>query len=132
MENINRSETADCPGINFDITSKALKISGNSYPENCEPIYEPIKQFIDNYNIEENKMLNLHFHFNLINSTSIVYIAQIIMKIAALNQKGLTVLIKWVYDINDEELLDLGEKLSSISKLPFEYVGLEEENKIVN
>jgi hypothetical protein len=128
MENINSIETEDCPEINFDKTSKIFRISGNSYPENCEPIYEPIKIFIDNYNIEENKMLNFHFHFNLINSTSIVYIAQIIMKVAELHQKGLSVIIKWVYDLNDEELLDLGEKLSSISKLPFEYVGLEEEN----
>jgi SiaC family regulatory phosphoprotein len=128
MENIDRIESADSPEIKFDNTTKIFKISGNSYPENCEPIYEPIKNFIDNYNIDENKMLNLHFHFNLINSTSIVYIAQIIMKVAELNKNGLSVLIKWFYDLNDEELLDLGEKLSSISRLPFEYVGLEEDN----
>ncbi len=127
MENINRIEAADCPKINFDKKNKIFRITGNSYPENCETIYEPIKQFIENYNIDENKMLNLEFQFNLINSTSIVYIAQIIMKIAELAQKGLQVSIKWVYDLNDEELLDLGKKLSSISNLPFEYVGIEEE-----
>jgi len=49
------------------------------------------------------------------------------MKIAELAQKGLQVSIKWLYDINDEELLDLGNKLSSISNLPFEYVKLKEE-----
>ena len=127
MENINRIEAADCPEINFDKNSKIFRIFGNSYPENCEMIYEPIKDFIKNYNINENKILKLEFQFNLINSTSIVYIAQIIMKVAELAQKGLQVTIKWFYDINDEELLDLGNKLSSISNLPFEYVKLDEE-----
>ena len=128
MENINRMESADCPEINFDNENKILKISGNSYPENCETIYEPIKLFIDNYSVEEQQKLNLEFNFNLVNSTSIVYIAQIIMKVAELQKIGLKVSIKWSYNVNDEELLDLGEKLSSISHLPFQYVGIEDNN----
>ncbi len=127
MENINRIESADCPNINFDEKNKIFRISGNSYPENCEVVYEPVKEFIENYNVEENKILNLEFQFNLVNSTSIVYIAQIIMKIAELTKRGLTISIKWFYEQDDEELYDLGEKLSSISKLQFDYICLKEK-----
>ena len=128
MININRAETNDSPSIIFDEEKRTLSISGNSYPENCELIYEPIKGFLDNYNIEENNMLNFNFYFNLINSTSTVYVAQIIVKVAELAQEGLSVFIRWKYDEYDEEMLDLGEKLSSISKLPIDYVPVKDED----
>ena len=128
MQNINRLATDDCPEINYDAEKNRLTISGNSYPENCEIIYEPIKKFLDDYDIEKNNMLNFYFRFNLINSTSTVYLAQIIVKVAELAKEGLSVFIKWYYDEDDEELLDLGEKLSAISKLPFEYAAVKDEH----
>jgi hypothetical protein len=128
MQEIYQSPSEDGPEINFNEKNKMFKISGNSYPENCEKIYEPVLHFIENYNIEENKTLNFHFHFNLINSTSTVYVAQMVVKIAQLVKKGLTVSIKWYYDVFDEELLDLGEKLASISKLPIEFISVDDED----
>jgi SiaC family regulatory phosphoprotein len=128
MESINRVETDDCPKVLFDNAKKSLTISGNSYPENCGKIYEPIKTFIENYDVDEHNMLNFYFHFNLINSTSTVYVAQIIVKVAELANEGLSVFIKWSYDEDDEEMLDLGKKLSSISKLPIEYTSVKDED----
>lgn len=128
MENINLESTEDSPEVLFDNEKKVLQISGNSYPENCEKIYEPIKAFLSNYSVEENNRLNFYCHFNLINSTSTVYVAQIIVKVAELAKEGLSVFIKWYYDEYDEEMLDLGEKLSSISKLPIEYISVKDED----
>ena len=62
------------------------------------------------------------------NTTSTVYVAQIIVKVAELAQEGLSVFIRWKYDEYDEEMLDLGEKLSSISKLPIDYVPVKDED----
>lgn len=128
MENINRLPTNDSPEIIFNNKEKTLTISGNSYPENCAPIYDPIKKFLDQYDSGKNQMLNFNFHFNLINSTSVVYLAQIIIKVAELAKEGLSVFIKWKYDEDDEEMLDLGEKLSSISKLPIDYIAIKDED----
>ena len=127
MGKISISPSEDGPEVKFDEENKIFKISGNSYPENCEKIYEPIKQFLEDYNIEKNKKLNFEFHFNLINSTSTVYLAQIIMKISKLSTEGLSVFVKWHYDRYDEELLELGEKLASISNLPFVYIPIDED-----
>jgi len=128
MENINHTATKDSPEIIFDNTTKTLQILGNSFPEDCEKIYSPIKLFLDKYDIKKNKLLNFDFHFNLINSTSTVYLAQIISKSAGLNKQGLPVNIKWRYYEYDEEMLDLGEKLSSISNLPIEYISIKEDD----
>lgn len=127
MENVNRSPSEDGPEVEFNNENKLFKITGNSYPENCEKIFEPIKNFLNQYDIEEHKELNLYFHFNLINSTSTVYVAQIVVQVASLVEKGLKVSVKWCYDQYDEELLDLGEKMASISKLPFEFIPIMDE-----
>ena len=128
MENIVREANEDSPEIVYLEEANLLKIVGNSYPENCEVIYEPIKKYLGKYSVEENPELNLYFHFNLINSTSTVYIAQIIVSIAELVKKGLKTSITWCYDQYDEELLDLGQKLAFVSKLPFEYEAIPDED----
>jgi hypothetical protein len=68
MNNINQIQQQDSPEVIFDNKKKMLKISGNSYPENCEIIYEPINVFLDEYTINKSDKLNFEFRFNLINS----------------------------------------------------------------
>lgn len=116
-----RQATNDSPEVKFNIETKVLLIKGNSYPENCGGLYDPIKNFIENYDIDEMSNLDLHCHFNLLNSTSSVHVAQIIMLLAEKNSKGLKCNVIWAYDEHDEEMLDLGEKLASISKLDIEF-----------
>lgn len=117
----------DTPEVNFDKETNTYSIIGNSYMENCIKFYEPIKAFIENYESTGRKELNLVLHFNLLNSSSAVYLAQVIIRVSEIAKKGLDVKVTWMYDVHDEELLELGQKLSSISKLPFEYKAVEEE-----
>lgn len=118
---INREATNDSPEVNFNLETKVLLIKGNSYPENCAGLYTPIKAFIENYDIGELSKLDFHCHFNLLNSTSSVHLAQIIMLLADKKSNGLKCNIVWTYDEHDEEMLELGEKLSSISKMDIEF-----------
>jgi len=126
MENINRKASADSPEVFYDRQNCKLKIMGNSYPENCSLIYDPILDFINHYE-SDNHILNFYFHFNLINSTSTVYMAKIITAISKLTLNGTSTLVKWCYDEHDEEMLDLGKKLSSIANIPVEYVKIKDD-----
>jgi len=126
MEKIDHTATKDSPEIIFEIESNTIQILGNSFPENCDEIYEPVKRFLEQYDTNNTKVLNFSLHFNLINSTSTVYMAQIICKVADLSKQGVPVNIKWHYYEYDEEMMDLGEKLSSISDLPIEYVAVQD------
>lgn len=128
MENINRTSSKDTPEVHFDTKSSTLSIIGNSYPEDCRPIYLPIIGFIESYEIDNNSVLNFKFNFNLINSTSTVYVSKIINMIGLLVEKGLSTRIEWCYDEYDEDLLDLGEKLASISNLEIEFISIEDED----
>jgi len=125
MDNYTHSD--DTPEVNFDKDTNTYSIVGNSYMENCIKFYEPIKAFIENYESTGRNELNLFLHFNLLNSSSAVYLAQVIIRVSEIAKKGLKVNVKWAHDIHDEELLELGQKLSSISKLPFDYLAIEDD-----
>tara|TARA_R110001592_G_scaffold188619_1_gene433997 strand:+ start:196 stop:576 length:381 start_codon:yes stop_codon:yes gene_type:complete len=114
-------KTDDTPDIVFDLKTFTLSVIGNSYPENCELVYLPVIDFLDAYDFKNNKRLNLEFHFDLINSTSVVYIAQLFSKISAISNQDILIKVKWSFDEFDEELKELGERFSSISKIPFQY-----------
>jgi hypothetical protein len=117
-------KTDDTPEIVFDLQTFTLSVSGNSYPENCELVYLPVIEFLGTYDFKNNKRLNLNFYFNLINSTSVVYVAQLFSKLSAIADKDILIKVKWSYDEFDEELKELGERFSSISNLPFEYISM--------
>ncbi len=121
---IERTATDDKPEIRFNESSNTLTIVGNSYPENCSVIYEPIKKFIENLDLQ--KKLTVSFYFNLLNSTSSVYVAQVVILIAEKSQDGLATEIDWKYDEHDEEMLDLGQKLASISKLDINFISVKD------
>jgi hypothetical protein len=111
----------DTPEIVFDLKTNTLSFIGNSYPENCELVYLPVLDFLNSYDFQQKKHLNLDFHFNLINSTSVVYVAQIFSKLQIYQKESNQIKVKWSYDEFDEELMELGERFSSICKLPFTY-----------
>lgn len=116
----------DTPKAVFDKSTYTYSIVGNSYMENCIDFYKPIKEFVENYESNGYNELNLLFHYNLLNSSSSVYLAQIILNAAKLVNKDINVNIEWMYDINDEELFELGQKLENLSKLPFKYTSVKD------
>ena len=109
------NQTDDTPEIIFDPLTTTLSFKGNSYPENCELVYLPVIEFLNNFDVEKHKVINLNFHFNLINSTSVVYVAQMFSRLASLSTKDLTINVTWCFDEFDEELKELGERYNSLA-----------------
>ena len=62
------------------------------------------------------------FNFEYFNSTSAKYILDIFKSLNTLNSLGVELDIKWLYEEDDEDMLEVGEEMSRMSKLKFEYV----------
>ena len=122
---MNEVGKADTPNVEFLEEGKIIVISGNSYPEDCESIYLPILQFVTNY---KGDVLKIACYFNLIGSSSVVYMSKIIAQLAQLKNNGVNVLVDWKYDELDEELCELGEKFEIIHKVPFNFVPIDNED----
>jgi hypothetical protein len=113
------------PKIIFDPSNNVFLISGFSLPEDVSGFYTPVLEWLDEFSqkVEKDKA-PIHFSFRLVyyNSGSFKVLINILHKIAQIKNKGIEVVIDWYYDDDDTHLKDIGEELSDLVELPFNYV----------
>jgi len=131
MNPIQLERTDTTPEVCLDHVNRVFYIRGESRPENTRKFYEPILTWLDSYNgilyfvSDQNKNaaeldLTFEFYFEYLNSSSIKFLFDILMKIDALKSNAANIKILWKYDEGDEDMKDNGEELKDMINLPFE------------
>jgi hypothetical protein len=114
----------------LDPENKLFEFSGESRPENVRKFYLPILEWLESYTREQEKLngterssgLQCQFNFEYFNSTSAKYILDIFKSLNAISALGIDLEIKWLYEEDDEDMLEVGQEMSRMSKLTFEYI----------
>lgn len=130
MEKLIIEPTANSPRIVLDPDARNFEFSGESRPENVRKFYLPILEWLEAYIAEQNKLgdgerssgLVCQFNFEYFNSTSAKYILDIFKSLNTINALGISLEIKWLYEQDDEDMLEVGQEMSRMSKLSFDYV----------
>ena len=133
MEKLVIDPTFNSPSVILDPEANQFDFSGESRPENVRKFYLPILEWLDSYAKEQSEKsksdrassLQVQFNFEYFNSTSAKYILDIFKALNVLNDLGMDILVKWLYEEGDEDLLEVGEEMSRMSKLDFEYVNTD-------
>jgi len=130
MEKLIFEPTANSPRIVLDPENRNFEFSGESRPENVRKFYLPILEWLEAYTAEQDKLrddertfgLLCQFNFEYFNSTSAKYILDIFKSLNAISVLGIGLEIKWLYEEDDEDMLEVGQEMSRMSKLSFEYI----------
>ena len=130
MEKLLIESTGNSPRIVLDPENKNFEFSGESRPENVRKFYLPILEWLETYTKEQEKLkegnrtteLQCQFNFEYFNSTSAKYILDIFKSLNAISALGIGLDIKWLYEEDDEDMLEVGQEMSRMSKLSFEYI----------
>lgn len=133
MEKLIIEPTFNSPSVILDPTAGQFEFSGESRPENVRKFYLPILEWLDSYAGEQSSMesskrpssIQVQFNFEYFNSTSAKYILDIFKALNVLNDLGINILVKWLYEEDDEDMLEVGEEMSRMSRLDFEYVNID-------
>ena len=132
MEKLIIEPTFNSPSVILDPESNKFEFSGESRPENVRKFYLPILEWLDKFAEEQKSSSNrlsslqIQFDFEYFNSTSAKYILDIFKALNVLNDMGIEILVKWLYEEDDEDMLEVGQEMSRMSKLEFEYVNTDE------
>lgn len=133
MKALNIEATTHSPKVIFDPAAFKFEISGESRPENASNFYKPILEWIKEVETEYEtnpdslpKPLDFDFIFDYFNSTSAKFILDFCKKIGQLSAKGLELNVRWLYEEDDEDMLEVGEEMARMAKIPFEYVEIKE------
>jgi len=132
MEKLIIEPTFNSPSVILDPGSNKFEFSGESRPENVRKFYLPILEWLEKFAEEQKgssaRLSNLlvQFDFEYFNSTSAKYILDIFKALNVLNDIGIEIQVKWLYEEDDEDMLEVGQEMSRMSKLEFEYVNTDE------
>ena len=122
MSDLYLKRTKVLPEIFFNRGSGKLEIKGQSCPPNPDSFYEPVLKWIDNYMEYPCEETTIEFYLSYFNTISAKIILLILNKMQKLSESGNTVLVRWMYDKNDDDLEEAGLDFEMIVNVPFEMV----------
>ncbi len=112
-----QEEFKNCPGITYYPDSDKLEIIGRSIPENPELVFRKLDDWITGH-FEKNNGLNAAIQLEYINSGSSKYLYEILKRLTAFIKTGKKIEIKWLYEEDDEAMLELGEHYRDSAGIP--------------
>lgn len=120
--------TTNSPHVYFNPDESRFEISGESRPPNVPLFFDELIRWLNDFSLylsgSEDKKNPLEFNFDLeyFNSSSAKYILDFCRQIASLQTKRENVTVKWHYEADDIDMLEVGREMSRMAKMTFEYV----------
>jgi hypothetical protein len=124
MDVIKITGTDDTPSVHLDKDKGILELSGRSLPEDVTMFYQQILDWIDAYVKAPNDKTEFNFKLEYFNTASSKVILDILLKFEDIVENGKSVVIKWFYNEDEEDMLEAGEEYADIVSVPFEYITL--------
>lgn len=119
-------QTKNTPYVNIDIENNIFEIKGPSYSEDIVEMYVPITEYIEKNISKLAGTLECELYFDVLNSISHKKIFQILITLNNFYQEGKDITIKWYYDADDEDILEMGEDLMELIDIPFDIIPVED------
>lgn len=121
-------KTTKTPQVIFDPNDELFEISGRSLPENVVKTYEPVLQWIDqNVGRLQNGAV-FSFKVDYLNSASAKMISLILTKLEEFYKSGISIEVKWYYNLDDDDIQSEGEIYAKLKKIPIKLIGIEDED----
>ncbi|MCK5537324.1 MAG: DUF1987 domain-containing protein [Bacteroidales bacterium] len=127
MKSLIIESTEETPQVEFNAIESKFIIAQRSLPENAIEFYEPILSWIEEYSKDPNVVTIFEFDFEYFNTASSKQVIKILLLLENLTNNS-EVKIKWHYRDYDEDMLQNGQRYSSLVDIDFEFIEIEEED----
>ena len=108
------------PHITFDASNGSLEIKGKSIPENSIEFYKPVYDWLDAYTAQPKDQTLLTVQLEYFNTSSSKCLLDLFRKLENIHTSGKgKVNVKWLYEEDDEDIMEAGDDYQTIVKLPF-------------
>jgi hypothetical protein len=114
-----QEELKNCPGIAYYPVTNKLELVGRSIPENPELIFRRLEEWLTMHFVK-NSALDVSIQLEYINSGSSKYLYEILKRLTSYGKSGKIVKMKWLYEEDDEGMLELGEHYRDTAGIPLE------------
>ncbi len=103
-----------------------FELSGKSIPENSAEFYHPVYEWLDNYATAPQSKTVIKIQLEYFNTSSSKCLLDIFRRLEAINKSGKSeVKVIWLYEEEDEDMMEAGDDYQTIVKVPFEIKKVE-------
>ena len=122
MEPLIINKTEDTPQVELDITKGTFYLTGRSLPENAIDFYKPLFSWVEeNMQSVTGKSIVVEIKLEYFNTASSKQIAKLFLQLENFIEKN-TILIKWYYEKEDNDMLVSGNQYAKFLNLKFEFI----------
>lgn len=120
MQSISLEPGSKTPGVTLDKESGTIKIWGRSIPEDSVGFYGAVFGWLDEYAGSPQGETVAEFRMEYFNTSSSKCLLDIFRKLENMQRSGKTkVEVRWLYEEDDEDMMEAGEDYQTIVELPF-------------
>jgi len=109
--------TDDTPEIVLDKEQGKFEFNGRSLPEDSADFFTPILTWLKEYCENPNKTTEVVFNLDYFNTASSKFIQDILQILDDIDGTK----IVWCFHEDDEDMEQMGQELSELVEIPFEY-----------
>ncbi|MFT6715564.1 MAG: hypothetical protein ACJA0Q_000191 [Saprospiraceae bacterium] len=125
MENLFLQSTTCSPEIEFSPKNNIFKITGESCMSDANLFYAPVLAWLRAYGSNENSGAQFKFHFSAVSQSSMKMLLFVCQEIKSMQIDGSEVHVSWCFSNEKPELKEIGQDISYMTDLDFDYVLLE-------
>jgi hypothetical protein len=119
MDNLTLPPGPKTPHVLLD-QAGYMELKGKSIPENSVEFYKPVFDWMDQYATNPKPSTKVLVQLEYFNTSSSKCILDFFRKLENIHKSGKsTVSIAWLYDEDDEDMMETGEDYQTIVKVPF-------------
>jgi SiaC family regulatory phosphoprotein len=120
-------ESPTTPEVKFNFETGELEIKGVSIPEDTDEFYNPLLEALEDYLTNHNpEKITISFKLIYVNTSTSAVLGKIIKLLEPEESENRQVIVNWYYEMEDEDMKDLGEDFNSFTTLKFELIPCEE------
>lgn len=125
MDIIKIQGTDDTPSVILDVEKDVFQLSGRSLPEDVGAFYDPILEWLNDFEASSYTKMTFGFKLEYFNTASSKLILDILLKLEEMFENGKEIMVKWYYPEDDEDMEEAGEEYADIVDVPFEQIPYE-------
>ncbi len=127
METLRHEGSLTTPSVLFDPKKGLIELKGKSIPENSFEFYEPLYDWLRDYSENPQSETKVELAMEYFNTSSSKEFMKFFRKLEELHNTGKTTMnIKWYHEIDDEEMMEMGESLRKEVDIPIDIVAIDE------
>jgi len=126
MEALRIEPTDDSPLVILNRETGQFEISGKSMPEDILEFFQPIQEWLNNYQSHPLEKTIFNMKMEYFNTASSKLLFHILMTLKKIDQEGHDVLIRWHSPDDDEDIQESGQEYADMTGLDFEFVLYED------